>query len=88
MARKRDPGDKTGLKDEDRALWEHVTRDTKPLAKREPSPARPATAKAPTAKALPAKVAPRAEKAAQPAKPRSLPRPRPAAPAKRAEPPL
>jgi DNA-nicking Smr family endonuclease len=85
MARKRDPGDKPGLKDEDRALWQHVTRDTKPLAKREPPPARAAPPKA-----SPANVAPRAEKAAQPAKPRlpARPLPRPRAPAKRAEPPL
>ena len=38
MGRKR--GEKSGLKDEDLALWKHVTRDAKPLTKREPPPAK------------------------------------------------
>jgi DNA-nicking Smr family endonuclease len=83
MADKRDqrPGEKPGLKDEDRALWQHVTRDAKPLAKREPPPARPAAPEAP-----PAKAEPKAKKQARPA--RTLPRPRPVTPARRAEPAL
>ena len=41
MGGKRDSraGKGSGLKDADLALWKHVTRDTKPLAKREPPPA-------------------------------------------------
>ncbi len=81
MARKRDEGEKSGLKDEDRALWQPVTRDAKPLAKREPRPARPAPPEAP-----PAMTEPEAKKATKPA--RVLPRPRPVAPVPRAEPAL
>jgi DNA-nicking Smr family endonuclease len=85
MAGKRDAGTeggkKSGLKDEDRALWQHVTRGAKPLAKREPPPARPAASEA-----SPAEAAPKAKQAAKPA--RALPRPRPAAPVKRVEPAL
>ncbi len=80
MARKppEGPGGKSGLKDEDRALWQHVTRDAKPLAKREPPPAR--------SDAAPAKVEPKTKPETRPA--RVLPRPRPAAPVQRAEPAL
>jgi len=83
MARKRaeGPGQRSGLKDEDRALWQHVTRDAKPLAKREPPPARAAGREA-----SPAEAAPKTKQAAKPA--RALPRPRPAAPVKRVEPAL
>jgi DNA-nicking Smr family endonuclease len=85
MVRKRDPsaGKKPGLKDEDRALWQHVTRDTKPLAKREPPPARSAAAAPETP---PKAIEPKASKATKPA--RVLPRPPPAAPPRRAEPAL
>ena len=80
MADKRDkrPGETSGLKDEDRALWEHVTRDTEPLAKRAPAP------EAPPAKTAPARTAPEADQGAKPARP--LPRPRPVSIIKRAEP--
>jgi DNA-nicking Smr family endonuclease len=80
MARKRDPrpGETSGLKDEDRALWRHVTRDAKPLAKREPPPAAP--------EAPPAKAEPKAKRETKPARP--LPRPRPAVSVQRAEPEL
>ena len=85
MGGKRDSraGKGPGLKDEDLALWKHVTRDTKPLAKRAPPPAR-----APVPEPPPAKAAPKADKGTKPTRPlsRSLPRPRPVAPAKRAEP--
>ncbi len=79
MARKQDPRpDQTsGLKDEDLALWKHVTRDAKPLAKREPPPARPAAAEV-----QPAKTEPKTEKATRPA------RSRPVTPPRRAEPAL
>lgn len=70
-------GEGSGLKDEDLALWKHVTRDTKPLAKREPPPA-------PVPETPPAKAAPKAGKETKSTRP--LPRPRPVAPAKRAEP--
>ncbi len=86
MARKRGagegPSEKSGLKDEDRALWQHMTRDAKPLAKREPPPARP---DAPPAKAEP-EAKPEAKKETKPA--RALPRPRPVIPVQRAEPAL
>ncbi len=80
MGRKRGEGagEKSGLKDEDLALWQHVTRDAKPLAKREPPPARP--------KAPDAPPEPKAKKETEPARP--LPRPRPVAPVRRAEPEL
>jgi DNA-nicking Smr family endonuclease len=80
MGRKKKPG--SGLKDEDRALWEHVTRDAKPLAKREPPPARPAAPEAPVAN-----PEPKIKKDARPARPLPRPpsRPLPAAPAKRTE---
>jgi len=83
MARKRDqpPGEGSGLKDEDLALWKHVTRDAKPLTKREPPPATPAPAEAP-----PAKAEPKTKKETRPA--RALPRPRPVTPSRRAEPAL
>ncbi len=89
MGGKRDSraGKRPGLKDEDLALWKHVTRDTKPLAKRAPPPAR-----APVPESPPAKAAPKADKGAKSTRPlsrplsRPLPRPRPVAPAKRAEP--
>ncbi len=83
MARKRDPrrGETSGLKDEDLALWQHVTRDTKPLTKRAPPPARPAPADAP-----PATAEPKAKRETKPATAR--PRPRPATPPPRAEPAL
>ncbi len=87
MVRKRDPGagKKPGLKDEDRALWQHVTREAKPLAKREPPPARPASPDA-----LPANAEPKAKKETKPARPpaRPLPRPKPVVSVKRAEPAL
>ncbi len=53
MGGKRDqrPDQASGLEDEDLALWKHVTRDTKPLAKRAPVPETP-----------PAKAAPKADK--------------------------
>ncbi len=73
MARKRNDG--SGLKDEDRALWQHVTRDAKPLAKRDPPPAAP--------EALPVKAEPKTRKETGP-----LPRPRPVAPVRRSEPEL
>ncbi len=81
MADKRDagPGEKSGLKDEDLALWKHVTRDARPLAKREAPPARPAPAEAP-----PAKAEPKTEKETGPARPR----PRPVTLSRRAEPAL
>ncbi len=80
MARKRDPrrGETSGLKDEDLALWQHVTRDAKPLTKREPPPARPTAPEAP-----PAKAEPKTKKEARP-----LPRPRSPALSRRAEPEL
>ena len=83
MGRKPDQGadQGSGLKDEDLALWRHVTRDAKPLVKREPPSARPAPAEAP-----PAKAEPKADNEARPG--RVLPRPRPAAPTRRAEPAL
>jgi DNA-nicking Smr family endonuclease len=83
MGRKRDQdsGEAAGLKDEDLALWQHVTRDAKPLAKREPPPAR-----APAPEAPPAKTGSEAEKRPRPA--RVPPRPRPVAPARGAEPAL
>jgi DNA-nicking Smr family endonuclease len=76
------PGD---LSQEDRDLWRHVTRDAKPLKKREPAPraapesAAEAPAKAPEAKPKKAKPAP-IERAA--------PRPAPPAPVKPAGPAL
>ncbi len=81
MARKRDPRpeETPGLKDEDLALWKHVTRDARPLAKREPPPARPAASEAP-----PAKAEPEAKKQTRPARPRA----RPVTPPPRAEPAL
>ena len=82
MGRKRKTG--SGLKDEDRALWEHVTRDAKPLAKREPPPARAAATEPPPAKAAPAMTEPGAEKGARSA--RVPPRPPVVAPPRRAEP--
>ncbi len=85
MSRKRDEGEKPGLKDEDRALWQHVTRDAKPLTKREPPPARAAPAAAP-AEVPPAKAEPKTNKETRPARP--LPRPRPVTPVRRAEPAL
>ncbi len=85
MSRKRDEGEKPGLKDEDRALWQHVTRDAKPLAKREPPPARAATPEAPAAEPL-AKAEPKANKKTKRARP--LPRPLPVTPVRRAEPAL
>ncbi len=87
MARKRDagvdgrPDQASGIKDEDLALWKHVTRDAKPLTKREPPPARPAPAEAP-----PAKAGPETEKQTKPA--RARPRPRPVTLPRRAEPAL
>ncbi len=86
MGRKRDEGEKSGLKDEDRALWQQVTRDAKPLAKRELPPARPKTPEAPPAKTEPAKVEPGAKRESKPARP--LPRARPATSVRRAEPAL
>ncbi len=85
MARKRGdgPGKNSGLKDEDRALWQHVTRDAKPLAKREPPPARPEPPEVPP-EVPPVKSEPETKKEAKPA--RVPPRPRPAAPGKPAEP--
>jgi len=74
-------GEKSGLKDEDLALWQQVTRDAKPLTKREPPPAGPAAPEAP-----PEKPEPKAKKETRPA--RALPRPRPVIPVKRAEPTL
>ncbi len=56
-------------------LWRHVTRDAKPLAKREPPPAAPE-----------APPEPKAKKEIRPA--RALPRPRPVTPVRRAEPAL
>ena len=81
MARKRDPrpAEASNLKDEDLALWKHVTRDAKPLTKRAPPPARPAPAEAP-----PAKAEPKTEKQTGPARAR----PRPVTPPRRAEPAL
>jgi len=83
MDRKRDPrgNDDPGLKDEDLALWKHVTRDAKPLAKREPPPARATPSEAP-----PAKAASKPEKTPKPA--RTLPRPAPVAKSKAAELPI
>ena len=78
MGRKRKPG--SGLQDEDRALWEHVTRDAKPLAKREPPPARPPAPEGPLAK-----PEPKPKNEARPARPLPRPLPRPTVPAKRAE---
>ncbi len=75
MARKRSESEKPGLKDEDRALWQHVTRDAKPLAKREPPPASPAVP--------PAKVEKKETGLARP-----LSRPRAPAPLRRSEPEL
>ncbi len=85
MARKRGdgPGENSGLKDEDRALWQHVTRDAKPLAKREPPPARPGPPEVPP-EVPPVKSEPETKKEAKPA--RVPPRPRRAAPGKPAEP--
>ncbi len=81
MGGKREPpaGKGPGLKDEDLALWKHVTRDAKPLAKRAPPPARAAVPET-----SPAKAAPKADKGSMST--RHLPRPRPVAAAKRAEP--
>ncbi len=81
MGGKRDSrgGERRGLKDEDLALWKHVTRDAKPLAKREPPPP-----PAPAPEAPPAKAAPKADKGTKPKRP--LPRPQPVARAKKAEP--
>ncbi len=81
MGGKREPpaGKGPGLKDADLALWKHVTRDAKPLAKRAPPPAR-----APAPETSPAKAAPKADKGSMST--RHLPRPRPVAVAKRAEP--
>jgi len=83
MGGKRDSraGKGSGLKDADLALWKHVTRDTKPLAKREPPPA-------PVPETPPAKAAPKADQGTKPTRhlSRPLPRPRPVAPVKRAEP--
>jgi len=81
------PGD---LSQEDRDLWRHVTRDAKPLKKREPAPrAAPepkATAPEPKATA-PEPEAPAPEAKAKTAKParleRAAPRPAPPAPALR-----
>ncbi len=63
------PGD---LSQEDRDLWRHVTRDAKPLKKREPVPRAAPEPKAET-------LAPEAKpKTAKPAKPkRAAPRPAP-----------
>ncbi len=85
MARKRDqrPGEGSGLKDEDLALWKHVTRDAKPLTKRAPLPARPAPAEA-----SPTKAEPETKKETGAARARPLPRPRPVTPPRRAEPAL
>ncbi len=79
MARKRDQGagEGSGLKDGDRALWQHVTRDATPLAKREPPSARSAAREAPE---------PKSKRENKPAKP--LPRPRAPVPIRRAEPEL
>jgi DNA-nicking Smr family endonuclease len=79
--RDRDAEEASGLKDEDLALWQQVTRDAKPLAKRAPPPKR-----APAPEAPAATTEPKAKKQPRPA--RVLPRPRPVAPAKRAEPAL
>ncbi len=76
------PGEKSGLENADRALWQHVTRDTKPLVKREPRSARPAAPAAPPAMTESAKAEPKAEK--EPARAR----PRPVTPPRRAEPAL
>ncbi len=81
MGRKRDAGERSGLKDEDRALWQHVTRDAKPLTKREPPPARPPTSQAP--EAPPAKAESKVRKVTKPP-----PRPRSATPVRRNEPEL
>ncbi len=83
MARKRDrpEGEAAPLKDEDRALWQHVTRDAQPLAKRAPPPPSPAPPEAP-----PAKTDPQAGKQTKPARVR--PRPVPVAKAKIAAPPI
>ena len=85
MARTRGdgPGKNSGLKDEDRALWQHVTRDAKPLAKREPPPARPGPPEVPP-EVPPVKSEPETKKEAKPA--RVPPRPRRTAPGKPAEP--
>ncbi len=80
MGRKRDEGEKSGLKDEDRALWQQVTRDAKPLAKRELPPARPPTSQHPEA------PEPKAKRESKP--PGHLPRPLPATSVRRAEPAL
>ena len=83
MARKRNqrPDQTSGLKDEDLALWKHVTRDAKPLTKRAPPPARPAAAEAP-----PTTAEPKTEEETGPARARA--RPRPVTPPRRAEPAL
>ncbi len=81
MGRKRDESEKSGLKNEDLALWQHVTRDAKPLTKREPPPARPPTSQAP--EAPPAKAEPKTGKETRP-----RPRPRSVASVRRAEPEL
>ena len=74
-----------GLSPEDRDLWEHVTRDASPLAKREPpakpGPAQPAAATPDTAPAAKAKA-----KQTPPAK--TLLRPPPPAPPRPAAPEL
>lgn len=68
-----------GLKDEDLALWRHVTRDAKPLAKREPPPAPGASPETPGAKAPPKATALKTKPT------RPLPRPQPVTPVKPAE---
>ena len=72
---------KGDLSPEDRDLWRHVTRDAKPLAKREPAPRAAPEPKAPVPEAKP--------KTAKPAKlERAAPRPAPPAPLKAAVPAL
>ncbi|MCH8002726.1 MAG: hypothetical protein IIA34_13860, partial [Proteobacteria bacterium] len=70
------PGD---LSQEDRDLWRHVTRDAKPLKKREPAPRAAPAAPEPKATA-PEPEAPAPEAKAKTAKPARLERaaPRPA----------
>ncbi len=81
MARKRDrpEGEAPPLKDEDRALWQHVTRDAQQLAKRAPPPPSPAPPDAP-----PAKTDPQAKARTRPA---PVPH-RPVTPPRLAEPPI
>ncbi len=72
------PGD---LSQEDRDLWRHVTRDAKPLKKREPAPGAAPEPAAPVPEAKP--------KTAKPAQlERAAPRPAPPAPVKPAAPAL